>query len=209
MAATTTDLQRAYGISEQLAGKVVSVSDRLGLPDPAMLANAIEFETGGTWNPKIKNPASGATGLIQFVGSTARELGTSTYALGNMSAVSQMEYVYRYFKLPRIAQYGPLRTQADVFMAIFQPSAIGKGLDHKFNFDAATQAMNPGVYRVRDYYDAAMKWAKIAPAEGALALVTGMRTGTKIGLVVLGVGVIGGAIWWRMGKPRFWERVTG
>jgi hypothetical protein len=182
-----------------LAQKIVEVSNRLGLPDPAMLANAIDFESGHTFSPSVKHPASGATGLIQFTGNTARSLGTSTDALGRMTATDQMEWVYRYFQ-PYI---GRLHTQEDVYMAIFQPVAIGKGPDYPFNFNASTQAMNPGIYTPRDYTALANKYAKLTPttesllmAAGTAAAATGVAMGVSLGVVFLAalavVGVVGG-----------------
>lgn len=61
------------------------------------LAAAIQHESG--WNPAARNPTPGstATGLIQFIESTARGLGTSTAALARMSTAEQLPYVERYF----------------------------------------------------------------------------------------------------------------
>ena len=57
----------------------------------------MSFETGGTFNPGIRNAAgSGATGLIQFMPSAAAGLGTSTQALAGMSRAEQMKYVEKY-----------------------------------------------------------------------------------------------------------------
>ena len=50
------------------------------------------FETGRTFNPAIRN-SIGATGLIQFIPSTARGLGTTTDALASMTRVQQMDFV--------------------------------------------------------------------------------------------------------------------
>jgi hypothetical protein len=45
------------------------------------------FEKGETFSPCVKNPGSSATGLIQFMSSTAKSLGTTTNDLCKMSAV--------------------------------------------------------------------------------------------------------------------------
>ncbi len=49
-------------------------------------------------NAKAKNPNSSATGLIQFMESTAKSLGTSTSALAAMSPVEQLDYVEKYLQ---------------------------------------------------------------------------------------------------------------
>jgi hypothetical protein len=54
---------------------------------------AMAFETGETFSPSIKNKASGATGLIQFMRSTAKGSGTTTAALAEMTAVDQLDFV--------------------------------------------------------------------------------------------------------------------
>ena len=48
------------------------MAGRLGISEADLMA-VMSFETGGTFNPNIRNAAgSGATGLIQFMPSTAR-----------------------------------------------------------------------------------------------------------------------------------------
>lgn len=58
---------------------VIATCKNLGIPDPSYLMACIAFETGETFSPAIKNSAgSGAVGLIQFMPSTAKALGTTT-----------------------------------------------------------------------------------------------------------------------------------
>ena len=58
--------------------------------NPDYIMACIAFETGGTFDPKIKNIAgSNAVGLIQFMPDTAAYLGTSTLALMVMTAEEQ------------------------------------------------------------------------------------------------------------------------
>ena len=68
--------------------------------DPIDLATLISFETAGTFSPSIRGPVvkgrGRAVGLIQFMSSTAAELGTTSEALAQMSQVEQMDYVERY-----------------------------------------------------------------------------------------------------------------
>lgn len=80
------------------------------------------FETARTFDHKIVNKVSGATGLIQFMPKTARSLGTTTEALKLMSNVEQLDYVKRY-----LAPYrGAMDNWLDVYCAVFYPVLIGK-----------------------------------------------------------------------------------
>lgn len=76
-------------------------------------------------NPQAVNPTTNATGLIQFMPSTAQGLGTSVSALKNMSNVEQMEYVYKYYKPYRLK----LKSYPDLYLATFFPIALGKNDD--------------------------------------------------------------------------------
>ena len=81
------------------------------------------FETGGTFNPAEKNKAgSGATGLIQFMPSTAEGLGTTTDELAKMSRTEQMKYVEKFLSNKGISGKG----LSDVYMAVLFPAAVGK-----------------------------------------------------------------------------------
>ena len=48
------------------------------IPNPDFLLACMAFESGMSFCSSIRNAASGATGLIQFMPSTARGLGTTT-----------------------------------------------------------------------------------------------------------------------------------
>jgi murein DD-endopeptidase MepM/ murein hydrolase activator NlpD len=122
--------------------KVVQIANELQI-DPSYLMAAMSFETGGTFSPSIRNAAgSGATGLIQFMPSTARGLGTSTDALARMTAIQQLDYVRKYFW----PQRGRLKSLEDVYMAILYPAAIGKGANHVlFRRGSVTYQQNRGL----------------------------------------------------------------
>ncbi len=60
------------------------------------IAGVISHES--RFNPAAKNPHGSASGLIQFIESTAEMLGTTTAALRAMTAVAQLIYVERYFQ---------------------------------------------------------------------------------------------------------------
>lgn len=64
-----------------------------GLTDEAIY-RVIQGESG--FDTRVVNQSSGATGLFQFIPSTAAGLGTSTGAIQNMNAVQQLEVYDRY-----------------------------------------------------------------------------------------------------------------
>ncbi len=104
--------------------KVQAMAKRLR-SDPNHLMAVMAFETGATFAPDVKNQAgSGATGLIQFMPSTARALDTTTAKLARMSAIDQLDVVERYFKMTVGSK--PLKTLSDVYMAVLWPAAVGK-----------------------------------------------------------------------------------
>ncbi len=95
---------------------VEAMAQRLGAKPEHILA-AMSFETGGTFSPKITN-GIGATGLIQFLPSTARGLGTTTDALRNMSSTEQLKYVEKYLQPFK----GKLNTLEGVYTSILSGS---------------------------------------------------------------------------------------
>lgn len=99
--------------------KVEVLASALGIL-PEWLFAVMFIESG--LNEKAYNSTSGATGLIQFMPTTAASLGTSTTALYNMSNVNQLDYVYTYLK----PYAGRMHSLYDVYFAVFFPAAIGK-----------------------------------------------------------------------------------
>ncbi len=112
----------APAVTPAFQARVQQIADRLGM-DPAHLMAVMNFETGGTFSPSVRNGAgSGATGLIQFMPATAQAMGTSTEALARMPVAQQLEYVEKY-----LAPYkGKLSNLQDAYMAVLWPQAIGK-----------------------------------------------------------------------------------
>lgn len=122
-----TEPTTGYRIPEEVAKdtEFVSAAGRLAndlnLPVDDIF-RVIEFETAGSWSPSIKNPGSTATGLIQFLESTAKGLGTTTADLAGMTRGQQMEYVRRYLEPYK----GRIRNFGDLYMAIHYPKAVGQ-----------------------------------------------------------------------------------
>jgi Transglycosylase SLT domain len=104
--------------------RVTEIAASLGT-DPSFLMACMAFESGESFSASVKNAAgSGAVGLIQFMPSTAQALGTTTAKLAAMSAVSQLDFVEKYFHPSK----GKLKSLEDVYMAILWPAAVGKPL---------------------------------------------------------------------------------
>ncbi len=102
--------------------------------NPNWLMGVMNSETGGSFDPAQKNMAgSGATGLIQFMPETARDLGTTTTALSQMDEVEQLDWVDRYierqmrnFRIDRIKDYD------DLYLLVFYPAYVGKPNETEF-----------------------------------------------------------------------------
>jgi peptidoglycan hydrolase-like protein with peptidoglycan-binding domain len=112
-------------VSDAFKQKVIQIASDMKV-NPNFLLAVMSFESGETFSPSVKNAAgSGAVGLIQFMPSTAKGLGTTTAALAAMTAEDQLDFVAKYFRQFK----KPLLTIEDVYMAVLMPSAIGKGSD--------------------------------------------------------------------------------
>lgn len=99
----------------------VDVARLLGA-DPDDLVTVMRFESAGSFDPAKRNPFSGATGLIQFLPSTAEHLGTSVAELARMSQDAQIRGpVYKYLAGFR----GSLGSLERLYLAIFYPAAMG------------------------------------------------------------------------------------
>lgn len=123
------DLPWGKKVSQQFKTTVIAIAHSLKMQTSGAdwLMGCMAWESGETFSPSIKNMAgSGATGLIQFMPSTAASLGTTVDKLAAMTAEAQLEYVYEYFK-PFAGRLGNL---GDVYMAILWPAGVGKSDDY-------------------------------------------------------------------------------
>lgn len=139
-------MKLAWGnkVSPQFRSKVISIAKGFGWPDEAAswLMACIAFETGRTFSPSIRNAAgSGATGLIQFMPTTAKGLGTTTDELAAMDAVAQLDYVAKYFK----PYAGRIKSLSDLYMAILLPKAVGMPDDYKLFAGGTAYRQNAGL----------------------------------------------------------------
>ena len=91
--------------------------------DPRDLIGMMQSESG--INPLAYNNNGGAIGLIQFMPSTARSLGTTTQELLNMSAIEQLDYVEQYFS-NWTGGSGQRLTGGDLYTLCFLPAFLDK-----------------------------------------------------------------------------------
>lgn len=108
LAETTTDAFRR---------RLIEVADSVGL-EPSYLAGVIRFES--SYKADIRNPLSGATGLIQFLPSTARTLGTTVDELALMTAEEQLGWVGKYYE--RVLAGRRITSVQDHYLAVFAGS---------------------------------------------------------------------------------------
>ncbi len=130
--------------------KLEKIANALGV-DSKHLVAIMKQESGV--NPAAVNKMSGATGLIQFMPATAASLGTTTAELKNMSAVEQLDYVYKYFKMVGVK---PGMDLGDLYMAVFMPKYVGAddntvlGQDGAPGFSGKVYAQNKGLDKNKD-----------------------------------------------------------
>jgi hypothetical protein len=96
--------------------KIQKVADKLGI-EPNSLLKIIHHESGG--NPKAQDPNHISAGLIGFTQTTAHSLGTSKEDLLQMSAVEQLDYVYKFYKMVGLKPGSDVGT---MYMLTFMPA---------------------------------------------------------------------------------------
>lgn len=158
-------------VSLPFRSRVRRMSDELLMPvDGAdWLMSCMAWESAETFSPSVFNMAgSGAVGLIQFMPTTAKALGTHTSRLADMTAEQQLEFVAKYFKPYK----GKLQTLSDVYMAILWPRAIGEPEDYVL-WDKETR---PTTYRQNSGLDVD-KDATITKQEAASKVAAKLHKG--------------------------------
>jgi len=195
-----------YNITKDDLRALMNMSNKYGIPFEWMI-NLIRHETATTFNPAVTNYI-GATGLIQFLKSTAQGLGTTTDDLRKMTFQQQLVYVDNFLakNLKRhLTPEGKIPkdfTQGDLFMTIFYPAAVRKP---DLVFPASVPQYNPGVYKPKDYADKALRaavfpisifpysYADFISKFGEFWNKTPRKV--KIGGLIFGVLLIGVASW--------------
>lgn len=105
--------------------KVTEICQKLEINEKD-LYRVIYVESRG--NTKAINKKSKATGIIQWLPSTAKRLNTTTDSLYNMNMSEQLDYVYEYYK-PICKKY-KLNNYQDTYLAVFYPLALGRNKNH-------------------------------------------------------------------------------
>lgn len=140
----TKEIQKTTGkqdaSSPEFFNKLKGIAERLGVSTSDML-RIMQFETGGTLDPAEGPNKVGAVGLIQFMPSTAKSLGTTTTALRKMTAVEQLDYVEKFYKNNGVT---PGMGLGDLYLMTFMPAAVknNKADDFILGVDNTSKAWN-------------------------------------------------------------------
>jgi hypothetical protein len=128
--------------------------------DVDALAAVMSGESG--FRAAVQNPLPGqtATGLIQFIESTAKSLGTTTAELRKMTAVHQLPFVEKYYRRAFAGKALERLRPVDYYIAVFQASHVGKPTDFVFarssdpltlqNGTQSVYTLNKGLDRDKD-----------------------------------------------------------
>lgn len=108
--------------SPEFNEKLNKIGKKLGV-DPKDLMRIMKFETAGSMSPSEGAGKGGAVGLIQFMPQTARDLGTTSQELAQMSAVEQLDYVYAFYKMNGVQ---PGMGIGDLYMLTFMPRYVNE-----------------------------------------------------------------------------------
>lgn len=123
---SVADVQKKTGFSQAAAEKLLATCDKLKCKPDDLMA-IIKSESGFSTTAKNK---SGATGLIQFMPSTAEDLGTTTDALAKMSDSEQMDYVEKYLlRAKKQAKFSDDKSLSggELYGIIFMPGKMRNG----------------------------------------------------------------------------------
>lgn len=141
--------------SEEKALREVSAA--LNAPIDSLRA-LINFES--RWDPSIRNPFTHATGLIQFMPKTARELGyTDENDLLSQNPTIEKQLrgpVYKY-----LSRYKPFTDEQSLYMSVFYPAARYWPMSKSFSPDVLK--VNPGIKTPFDYINLVRRNAGMLP----------------------------------------------
>jgi hypothetical protein len=102
--------------------KLTKVAGALGIAEADLRAI---IKTESNFNPKAEDPNHVSVGLIGFTERTAKGLGTSKNEIRKMSAVDQLDLVYRFYKMVGVQ---PGMDRGTIYMLTFMP-AFAKASD--------------------------------------------------------------------------------
>jgi len=169
---------------EQMAAKISQVAGKLGV-EGAWLDAVINFETGGTYSPQVRNRRSSALGLIQLTDTAAANLfngATSAEVIAlHSDFMDQMDNVV----YPYLEQYAPFANESELWLAIFYPAWRRKPLDTVLPDNV--REVNPGIDTLGDYVDNVKKRVK------AGSLTINPTAAVSVGLP--GIAILGLFLW--------------
>lgn len=155
-------------VSESFRARVYAMCEKFGWGEDyaSWVMSCMAFESGGTFAPDVRNAAgSGATGLIQFMPTTAQDLGTDTHTLSLMTAEEQLDYVERYFE-PYARK---IKSLSDMYMAILLPKYIGHSDDDVLFWSGVSYRQNSGLDSNHD--------GKVTKGEASARVMEKLRKG--------------------------------
>ncbi len=124
--------------------KVTSIATSLGVPYNHLMA-IMDLESAGSFNPAIKN-SLGYVGLIQFGSQAAKDLGTTTSALQQMSRINQLDYVKAYFDLwKKRLGISSFKDFVDLYLVVLFPNAVKQPDPNAPFMSPAQENANPGL----------------------------------------------------------------
>lgn len=185
---------------ELFKAKVKTISQLLGIK-PDWLMAVMRHESNVKHD--AVNPYTNATGLIQFMPTTAISLGTSVEALKQMTNVEQLDWVYKYYNLWKKAG-AEYKEAYHLFLATFYPAALIKNYisDKNYKFGSeksdtyaktvATQNKgfdldNDGYISTKDYKTYHnLLFAKYGLSVGAKKYVKGLIIITSVSGLIAG-----------------------
>jgi hypothetical protein len=138
-------------LDAEFLNKVQEICNRLGILVNSLLIIML-YESG--FNPKARNKKSRATGILQFLPSTAISLGTTVEQIYLMTRVQQLDLVEKYLQ----PYSGRVKNFQDLCMAVFYPAYIGKASDTKF--PEKVTRVNPGIITIQNYVNSVLSVAK-------------------------------------------------
>lgn len=110
----------------EFLAKVKQIAARLGC-DYRDLLGLMNSESG--IDASIKNPNGSASGLIQFIESTARSLGTTTAELRAMKPIDQLDYVEKYLANAKAnAGITGKLSAGDLYSLVFLPGRASRNV---------------------------------------------------------------------------------
>jgi hypothetical protein len=120
--AARTNFEKLIRDYPEFLPEMRAVADRIGT-DPDWLLNVIAYESSFVTAARNSLPGQTASGLLQFIESTARSLGTSTAAIRRMNPLEQLKLIEKYLSAFR----GRLNSLGDLYLAVFRGFIIEGG----------------------------------------------------------------------------------